>query len=90
MNSIRFDGNRAFDADRSCVDFDAVLDGKKVACSISREALQYYFEDMGDPVSTFDSYRMVILYFTKCVLDRHGCVDGEPVVIRQDDMMRGA
>ena len=90
MNSIKLDGRPAFDIDRSCVDYQAVLDGKKVACSISRDALQYYFEDMGDPVSTFDSNRMVILYFTKRVLECHGCVDGEQVVINQADMMRGA
>jgi hypothetical protein len=90
MNTIHLNGKRAFDAESSCVVYDAVLDGKSVPCAISRDALQYYFQDMGDPLETFDSNKMVILYFTKRVLDRHGCVDGEPVVIGQDDMMRGA
>ena len=47
--TIHLNGKRAFDADRCCVDYDAVLDGKNVHCAISRDALQYYFEDMDDP-----------------------------------------
>ncbi len=90
MNTIHLNGKRAFDADRSCVVYDAVLDGKNVPCAISRDALQYYFEDMGDPLETFDSNKMVILYFTKRAIAKRGPRDGEQIVIRQDDMMRGA
>ncbi len=90
MNTIRLNGKRTFDAERCCVVYDAVLDGKNVPCAISRDALQYYFQDMGDPLETFDSNKMVILYFTKQALARRGSRDGEPFVIRQDDLMRGA
>lgn len=90
MDTIRLNGHRAFDAVRSCVVYDAVMDGKNVPCAISRDALQYYFEDMEDPLETFDSNRMVILYFTKRAIDRHKLADGEQLMLLQDDMRRGA
>lgn len=60
QRQIRFPNTSAFDPETLCVAFPAEIDGQRVRCRITVEALQDYFGARGSNdgmLRAFDSYR---------------------------------
>jgi hypothetical protein len=87
--TITYAGVRSLDSHQPFVAYEATIDGKKVSCAITQDALRCYFEDMGDPLATFDSSRLAILDFTRRVADHRGLPEGDRLVIGRDDLYGG-
>ncbi|MGO8692620.1 MAG: DUF1488 family protein [Rectinemataceae bacterium] len=63
--TITFSGSRTYDSEKSCVRFEVLMNGDKIACTIEEKVLQSLCDESNDALSTFDSCHMAILDYTR-------------------------
>jgi hypothetical protein len=84
--NVEFSDKYAYDFDHSAVSYEAFVDGARVVCKISDEALQDHFSNSGEPIEVFLESRSNIEAITERIIMRLGKAPESPLMIYSRDI----
>ncbi len=87
-NEIIFSPERSWDSITESVKFPAEIDGKKIICKISIEALMDHFNcDVNNPLAAFDKNRPAIIEITEDFINGDLFEEDGSILVRNSDIL---